>query len=168
MNLKVNLNDIWYKDPEELPEFVWYEMCIYRMHNLINDKNYIGQTRMTLVSRWWLAGLMSHLYNYEEGFQDHKYNSIRKYGTSNFEIELIEYNLDIRNLNSHEIYWIDKFESFGTKGYNKTSGGSNCECFHTEEAKNKAIESRTRIYGNPSGNLTSEWSLNKAIESKNK
>lgn len=51
-----------------------------------------------------------------------------KYGVENFVIELIETNINKKDLNSREIYWIQKLHScyldYPNVGYNKLRGGS--------------------------------------------
>lgn len=150
MDLRVNLKDLWYGDLNSLPEFVWEERCIYRMVNLVNGKNYIGQTRSRLIDRWRLAS--GNWCHYEccrvQNYNRHIYNSIRKYTENNFEVVLLEYNLDPRNLIIHEIYWIDKFDSFGVKGYNGNSGGGGCEHLSSKEVNDRRSSTNRLLYGN--------------------
>ena len=46
---------------------------------------------------------------------------MRKHGTENFEIELIE-EISIDKLSEREMYWIEKYNSYHN-GYNATKGG---------------------------------------------
>lgn len=86
---------------------------IYKITNKVNGKVYIGQTRYTIEFRW-----RQHLHK-----KDHTYfhNAIRKYGTENFIVEILE-ECNYEDLNSREIYYISKFNSF-KNGYNSTIGG---------------------------------------------
>lgn len=92
---------------------------IYCITNLINGKQYVGQTIRTI----------------EERFKDHSrqaYSSenedrpicraIRKYGIENFKIEELE-QVEDDLLNEKEIYWIQELQTYGKSGYNATKGG---------------------------------------------
>lgn len=94
---------------------------IYRIENLINHKNYIGQS-VRIDARWnahmQLAFEPSSIsYNYP------LYKAIRKYGLENFNFTILEECLE-QELDEKEIYWIKIFDSYGKHGYNQTSGGS--------------------------------------------
>ena len=92
---------------------------IYCITNLINGKQYVGQS--------------IHI---EQRFKEHCTReelivdkAIKKYGKSNFEFKILEkcpINLDI--LNEKEIYWIEKLGTFANPShYNFTKGGNNGE-----------------------------------------
>ena len=82
---------------------------VYKIINLVNEKLYIGQTIRSI----------------EERFNEHKYensligNAIRKYGESNFTIELIESCSSKEELNASESYWIAELNSKIPNGYNQ-------------------------------------------------
>lgn len=91
---------------------------IYKITNLINGKNYIGQS-----------------ISIERRFREHKrrwkektsntpfYQAIRKYGIENFSFEIVE-ECPKENLDSRESYWIKHLESMiYQKGYNVLEGG---------------------------------------------
>lgn len=93
---------------------------IYRIENLVNHKNYIGQS-IHIETRWkdhkrlaFYPLLVS--YNYP------LYRAIRKYGVENFKFSIIENCLE-EELNEKECYWLSYYQSFGLKGYNQTPGG---------------------------------------------
>lgn len=50
------------------------------------------------------------------------YNAMNKYGKENFICEILEENVPIDDLNSKEIYYIEKYDSY-INGYNSTKGG---------------------------------------------
>jgi uncharacterized protein YerC len=50
------------------------------------------------------------------------YKAMAKYGTSNFYVELLEDNIEYKNLDKKEIYWIEQYDSY-KNGYNSTPGG---------------------------------------------
>ena len=99
---------------------------IYIITNLINNKQYIGQTTTTIPIR------------YNAHIRDAKYNNtnmivhkaMRKYGIDNFdvkEIQCIDADLecDLREqLNELEIYYIQKYNTLTPNGYNMTKGGN--------------------------------------------
>lgn len=113
---------------------------IYKAKNMVNGKEYIGQTIQTLYNRR------------KEGYGDTKFGrAIKKYGKENFEytilweieskdkIELIhdlniieEIEIGVRNLTDRDV------------GYNTKMGGFNGSFRHTEEAKRK-IGARSRM-----------------------
>lgn len=84
---------------------------IYKITNIINDKIYIGKTRMNLTCR-----LKGHEYSSKYGSGTFIHRAIRKCGISNFKIELLEETLKD---NEREKYWIDTL----TPDYNLTKGG---------------------------------------------
>lgn len=88
---------------------------IYRITNKVNGKSYIGQTRNTVEFKW-----RQHI-----NAKDNKYfhKAIRKYGVENFKIDTLEC-CNVEDLDSREIYYIAKYNTFGENGYNLTKGGS--------------------------------------------
>jgi transposase-like protein len=86
---------------------------IYKITNKVNGKSYIGQTRFTLEFRW-----RQHLHKKDNTYF---HNAIRKYGAENFTKEILE-ECDVDKLNSREIFYIAKYNTF-KEGYNLTIGG---------------------------------------------
>lgn len=86
---------------------------IYKITNKVNNKSYIGQTRYTIEFRW-----RQHQHKKDNTYF---HNAIHKYGIENFSIEVLE-ECDIKDLNSREIYYIAKYDTF-KNGYNLTIGG---------------------------------------------
>ncbi len=91
---------------------------IYCYTNKINGKSYVGQTRYPKRRRY------QHSHEVINGNKSKKpfYNAVLKYGIDNFNYTVLE-ETDNDNLNSREIYWIKKLDSFGKNGYNMTAGG---------------------------------------------
>lgn len=89
---------------------------IYKITNNVNGKSYIGKTERTIEIRW-----KEHL-RHIPTLQDRLplYKAMAKYGKENFSIEEIE-QCDNSILDEREIYWINKFQTYG-KGYNCTGG----------------------------------------------
>lgn len=93
--------------------------------NKINGMKYIGQTICKLSKR-----------HNEHLKRDNSYidRALRKYGESNFLLEILEDNIDdTEELNNREIYWINYYDSFNN-GYNLTKGGSGSATFNAEDA----------------------------------
>lgn len=86
---------------------------IYKITNKVNGKSYIGQTRYTIEFRW-----KQHQHKKDNTYF---HNAIHKYGIDNFSIEILE-ECDIKDLNSREIFYIAKYDTF-KNGYNLTIGG---------------------------------------------
>ena len=88
------------------------EGIIYKITNKVNGKSYIGQTRYTLEFRW-----KQHQHKKDNTYF---HNAIHKYGIENFSIEILE-KCNIEDLNSREIFYIAKYDTF-KNGYNLTIG----------------------------------------------
>lgn len=99
---------------------------IYKITNKINGKIYIGQTRRNESERWQ-QHIKSSKYNYCSDYNTILHQAIRKYGTENFEVQIIE-KCDFSLLNSKEIYWIQYYDS-QKNGYNITNGGYGCSIY---------------------------------------
>ena len=90
---------------------------IYKITNTINNKCYIGQSRMENIdSRWNI-----HKNPKKKGCPLLK-NSINKYGLENFKFEVIIICFD-QDLNKFEIEYIKKYNSQTPNGYNILPGG---------------------------------------------
>jgi group I intron endonuclease len=86
---------------------------IYISQNKINGKRYIGKTVKTLEERWY-----KHNKDVEYGSQTCFHRAIRKYGSENFTVELLEDCPSELN-NEREIHWIATLNP----EYNMTVGG---------------------------------------------
>ena len=102
---------------------------IYCITNLINGKKYIGKTVSSIQER------------FQEHCRDSRkercnkrplYDAMNKYGIENFTIEQIE-QIDENILSDREIYWIHKFNTYGSNGYNATKGGDGKILFDYEK-----------------------------------
>lgn len=89
---------------------------IYQITNNINGKIYVGKTNFPIEKRF-----KEHC---KDAFRERNekrplYAAMRKYGTENFSISLLE---ETDNPEEREVYWIESLGSF-KKGYNATIGG---------------------------------------------
>lgn len=93
-------------------------MNIYKILNSCNSKIYIGATTQTIEQRF-----KAHLYECNRGAQMRLYKAMRKYGTINFHIELIDDTANsLEKLRELENYYIDLYDTKNPeKGYNVIS-----------------------------------------------
>lgn len=100
---------------------------VYMHVNKINGKKYIGITSQKPEKRW--------RYGYGYTNNEHFTRSIKKYGWSNFNHEILFTNLTQKEAEIKEIELIAKYKTTQFKyGYNKTNGGE-CKGKFTEETK---------------------------------
>ena len=91
---------------------------IYRIHNLVNDKSYIGFTKLNLSYRFFEAWYGSHFDHYlDKDCNVHLYNAMRKYGLENFTLSILSIDP-----NDTESIFIKEFDSF-YNGYNRNFTG---------------------------------------------
>lgn len=111
---------------------------IYIIRNTINNKVYIGQTKVSVEIRW-----QEHLRHTKYGDQVIN-RAMRKYGVDKFYIETLEI-CDINIIDYREMYYIDLYDSTNkSRGYNVSIGGK------TPKFKRKAlsISSLVDLYKN--------------------
>jgi group I intron endonuclease len=108
--------------------------CIYRILNKLNGKSYIGQTVYDSPQKRWNV----HKNNYsKERHQEYLYRAMRKDGFENFEFSILCI-CKKDELSELECRYINDYKTFGTEGYNMTSGGEGRRDFKlSEETKRK-------------------------------
>ena len=106
---------------------------VYIIRNTINNKVYIGQTKVSVTTRW-----QEHLRHAKYGDQIIN-RAMRKYGIDKFYVETLEIcNIDV--IDYREIYYIDLYDSTNkSKGYNVSIGGK------TPKFKRKALSISTLV-----------------------
>lgn len=106
---------------------------IYIIRNTINSKVYVGQTKVSVETRW-----QEHLRHAKYGDQVIN-RAMRKYGVDKFYIETLEIcNIDV--IDYREMYYIDLYDSTNkSKGYNVSIGGK------TPKFKRKALSISTLV-----------------------
>ncbi|NOR27653.1 MAG: hypothetical protein GQ540_03880 [Lutibacter sp.] len=106
---------------------------IYCIENKITKKCYIGQS-INIQRR-----LTEHK-NKKTKYKSSIKKSIIKYGVNNFIFDVLE-ECKVDELNSREIYWIDKLNTISPYGYNLISGG-NSNVYFSDEVKKRMSEKR--------------------------
>lgn len=91
-------------------------MVIYLVTNKVNGKKYVGQTIRPVLERW-----RDHC-RLDKGNYFHR--AIQKYGSDNFEIQIIDTATSGEELDEKEIYWIQKLNTLVPRGYNIKPGGN--------------------------------------------
>lgn len=107
---------------------------IYKITNLINNKIYIGQTKIPEPKRW-----QAHVWNANNNSNNdcpYLNNAINKYGKENFKREIIE-ECSNELLSEREKYWIKYYDTTNReKGYNLTQGGDGYTKYNDEDILN--------------------------------
>lgn len=84
---------------------------VYRIHNIIDDKNYIGSTtQFNIRMRQHMNGKLK----WQQEFREHP---------EHFELELLERNVPEKELEERELFYINKYDSVN-KGYNRNKNVS--------------------------------------------
>jgi group I intron endonuclease len=98
-------------------ELIENKMVVYAITNKINGKKYIGITTNSFAERY-PHGIRAH-------HNTHLRNSVKKYGQENFEVMLLEKDVeDMETLCELEMEYIEKYDTCNVdKGYNKSLGG---------------------------------------------
>lgn len=107
---------------------------IYKICNNINNKIYIGQTKVDVEFRW-----KEHLRHCKYG-NLLLYKAMRKYGSENFSIETIDI-CNINDIDEKEIYYINFYDSTNrSKGYNISLGGKTPKFLRPQFDSNELID----------------------------
>lgn len=106
---------------------------IYKITNNVNGKVYIGQTIQTVKERFY-QHCATKCSDSVLNMAIHR--AIKKYGKSNFTIEVIE-EVDKDSLNDREKFWIEYYNSYNN-GYNSTRGGQDSST-HCKELDTESI-----------------------------
>jgi group I intron endonuclease len=110
------------------------KFIIYKATNLINGKNYIGQTVKTLKER-----KSGHVRKSEHGSKYCFHNAIKKYGVETFVWEIICSCQSKDEVDVREREFIKVFNAKVPSGYNMTDGGEGTVgCHPSEETRIKA------------------------------
>lgn len=148
-------------------------MEVYKITCKINNKIYIGSTKLTKEKRWGdLSSSSSHLSEVRNGTDTPLYNDIRKYGKENFILETIEIvDGDRHEAYKKEDYWIKKYwDKYGEKMiYNQfrgSHGNKNWSVPHNPEMQKKAAMVRKQKYGTSNAKMITKEAIEKAKQTK--
>lgn len=98
---------------------------IYKITNIITNKIYIGYTSQKNINRRFYQHKYEAFNTDEESNHSYLYQSMRKYGTENFIIEIVyEFDQILQNWEELEKYYIKKYNSIRPNGYNILQGGN--------------------------------------------
>lgn len=116
---------------------------IYRVYNLINKKNYIGQTIYSLEKRKRI-----HYSQYSNCTYFHR--ALMKYEEKDWEWSIIDYAQNQIQLDQKQKKWIAYYHSFG-QGYNLTVGGKGSPQVvvteqHKRKTRNTLLQSKINNY----------------------
>ena len=105
---------------------------IYKIKNIINGKQYVGCTIISLKKRF-----EGHAWRCLKTDINTKFcNSIKKYGVENFQIELLE-ECNALNIYEREKHHINDLDTY-KEGLNSTHGGEGCLGYrHSKEIREK-------------------------------
>lgn len=67
------------------------------------------------------------------------YRAMNKYGSENFDCEILESDISLDNINDREIFWIREINSLMPNGYNLTIGGEGTKGYKMPEETKKKI-----------------------------
>ena len=117
-----------------------YNIGIYAIKNLINNKVYIGQTGENFLRRYlhhdWKLRNNSH-------DNEHLQRAFNKYGSDNFVFEIVEIVDNSEELNELEIFYIDKYRELNIC-YNMLGGGGGRRGYSMKESTKEKIGAKNR------------------------
>ena len=125
---------------------------IYKIINLSNNKIYVGQAVSHILNhkRYRPYGHegrfrchISEAFSTKKNQSHYLNNAIRKYGVTNFVVELIEC-CEISNSDERETYYIKELNSLFPNGYNLKNGGS--VFTHSDESKKRVSNGVSNYY----------------------
>ena len=121
---------------------------IYKITNIRNKKNYIGQTVKERPSDRFSQHRYLATHPEQEKSVSYLHRAMLADGLENFVFEVIE-EVDNSLLNEREIFWIKEYNSLSPNGYNLTTGGEGTPGFsrpQTTEERIKRKESTKKFY----------------------
>ncbi len=114
---------------------------IYICTNIVNGKQYVGQTTAADPLGYWLR---AHCYAARCGSKKLFHKAIRKYGEIAFTFEVIWYANDKISLDLSEDSFIDLFNTMAPNGYNLKTGGARGKFSNELKANHRVIMKEVR------------------------
>jgi group I intron endonuclease len=111
-------------------------MLIYLITNLVNNKQYIGQTIQSIEKRW-----QRHCWKSTSKNSMPVCKAIAKYGKENFTIEMLCDCSSQEELDQQEIFYTNKLNTWSPNGYNLRAG--NGKGSMSQETRNKIAAANT-------------------------
>ncbi len=141
---------------------------LYIIKNKINNKIYIGQTKLSINKRW-----IGHKSKANKGSKLVIHSAMRLHGIENFNVELLDTAISLEEANQKEYDLINEYNSKCPNGYNMVDGG-NVEFLnatepkskeHKEKIKNSHMKNAKPIiqFDIATGNFIKEWSSGKEL-----
>lgn len=125
---------------------------IYLIKNKIDGKCYVGQTKRDIKKRW-----IEHQRN-DDGCVALN-NAMIKHGNNNFELSILEENINDDKLNESEIKYIAQLNTLCPNGYNIQTGGqlgkSHCE-ESRERMRQAKLGNKNPNFGKPRSEITKQ------------
>lgn len=113
---------------------------VYLIHNILNNKVYVGKTNNPLF-RWGKHLSTSKCIRNKEKYYLHR--AIAKHGKYNFQFSIIQQYNNEKDVNLGEIYWIKFFQSKNNQfGYNLTDGGEGASGRITSEVTRQKMREK--------------------------
>ena len=134
-----------------------FENCIYLWRNKTNEKLYVGQAK-DFRERTKKHKRASFNENQKCDYNVPLHSAIRKYGIDNFEVCILEFDLnDFEKMNEKEIFYIKKFDTLtnNKKGYNVSSGGGNGNNFagKTDEEMDEIRKKQSKAHSGENNHM---------------
>lgn len=113
--------------------------CIYFITNKINNKFYIGKTSCIYRRHSQYKYCLTSSKKPFKYINQYFYNSVIKYGISNFDISILEFD-DVNSLADRELYWITYFNTIDSNiGYNLRLDSQTGMICHADTRKKMTI-----------------------------
>lgn len=126
----INLCELINTKPSELPKEFDKFNVIYKITNSINGQSYIGQAK-SFKSRFYRKGVGGYLQSirywinseFKGPLKGKLFPAIKTYGVENFNISILEHDIDESELDKKEIQYISDYNTYLGNGYNCNKGG---------------------------------------------
>lgn len=99
---------------------------VYKHTNKTNGKSYIGHTSKGFEYRF-KQHLTSATNEQTQGYNSHFHKALRKYSADVWVTEIIDFAYSAKESQEKEIYWINELGTYGSNGYNETTGGEGAQ-----------------------------------------
>lgn len=125
---QINLMTLIGMEKSDLPKEFDKLNAIYKITNIINGSAYVGQAKSIKTRLFTLSGYKDSINKWIlSGFNGNLtgklFPAFREYGVENFVFEILQFDIDLIDLDSIEIKWISELNTYSDTGYNCTKGG---------------------------------------------